>query len=113
MSICRGCGGTGIDASVSPRAAQMAQERIIMRRPDGSGATVRIMVSAEHRKVKLHFSGPLTLVIDHIAQREHDGYRIAGGDTPDRSLACEWCNGYGDPDGQLTAHALEQQLAQP
>lgn len=106
MNSCRGCGGTGIDASVPPRAAQAACLEIVMR-----GTTrnvVRIEVAGRLDRGRMRFTGPLTSVIEHVEQREHAGYQIVQGEKPDPALACQWCNGYGSPDGQLTVRALEK-----
>lgn len=106
MNACRGCGGTGIDAAVSPRAAQAASLEIAMRRTTGN--VVRISIDGRVDRGRMRFTGPLTLVIEHVEQREHAGYQIMQGEKPDPALACQWCNGYGSPDGQLTVRALEK-----
>lgn len=106
MNACRGCGGTGIDASVPPRAAQAACLPIVMRASTRN--VVRIEVTSRLDRGRLRFAGPLALVIEHVEQREHAGYRIVTGEKPEPALACQWCNGYGTPAGQLTVRALEK-----
>lgn len=114
MDVCRGCGGTGIDAGVTPRAAQAASMSILMRRTTGlitGGGTsnvCRINVSAESERGRMRFAGPLMLVHQHVEERLKNGYEIVDGERPDPALACQWCNGYGSPEGQLTVHALQK-----
>lgn len=113
VSICRGCGGTGIDASVSPRAAQAASVPVLMRRDTGvidyggTSNVARIAVAGSVDQGRMKYYGPLVKVCEHIDRRLRDGYVIVSGDRPDQALACRWCNGHGTPDGQLTVHALE------
>lgn len=71
---------------------------------------LRVVPWTEERRGRLQYEGALADVVFEIERRERLGW-IA--DWPyDKSWLCEWCNGYGDPTGQLTVHSLELQVAQ-
>lgn len=99
MSLCRGCAGSGVDISASPRAVQIAGHGLLIRFPEGAQRKRDVLVTLD-----LY---PLAELLPRI-----DKYVALGG-VPDhpfpltRKDFCSWCNGHGDPELQLTTHALE------
>lgn len=105
--VCR-CGGDGVSAGASPRAAAMAREELHMvRAPTASpfasyppDAKVgprpwRARASPDHAYTGTTFAGPLADLIPMAELRLDQGYEIKCGDVPDRSLLCERCEGSG------------------
>lgn len=99
VSLCRGCAGSGVDISASPRAVQVAAHGLMIRFPEGAKRKRDVLVTLD-----LY---PLAALLTRI-----EGYVALGG-VPDHPFPlsardfCSWCNGHGDSDGQLSTHALE------
>lgn len=99
MTLCRGCAGTGVDIAAPARGIQLAKHGVLITfGPDAK----------RKRDVLLTLDiYPLAELLDKL-----DFYLKLGGE-PEHPFPlgpddlCSWCNGLGNPDGQLTQHALE------
>lgn len=104
MSLCRGCAGYGVDIAAPARAIQLAKRGVLITFPPGAKRKRDVMLTLDIY--------PLAELLDRL-----DQYLKLGGE-PEHPFPlstadlCTWCNGTGNPDGQLTAHALEQAVAE-
>lgn len=100
MSLCRGCAGTGVDIAAPARAIQLAKRGVLITFPAGAKRKRDVMLTLDIY--------PLAELLDRL-----DQYLKLGGE-PEHAFPlstadlCSWCNGTGDPESQLTVHALEQ-----
>lgn len=110
MSVCRGCGGTGVGQHVSQRIAQIAARAYTVKRPPTSSTTrpkPRILKLGPRDTPRptavVRLQLPLAEMVDRVAELETQGFDVSG--VPWRKeWACDWCHGTGEP--QLSAATL-------
>lgn len=108
--ICRGCAGTGVSHRLTAREAQIVTIDHSMRRSNDTPAAMNFRVAPVEHRGRLIYEGPLALVLAEIDKRVKEGWWHSDPWEFEKRWLCEWCNGYGDPTGQLTTHALEQAM---
>lgn len=115
--ICRGCGGDGIDHSVSARERQMLRGIWYGRKPSSfNGVTSNQVVSLEivpvdsRSRKRLMAVGPVADVLDRMTHYESLGFAEFDHTREElEAIKCSWCFGTGVP--QLSAHTLEALVA--
>jgi hypothetical protein len=106
-TICRGCGGTGVDHSVPTRMLQVAQGPWnIGPKPGAKRLTTKVVQLG----LGVQFGQPLALLLATIAKAHAEGREVRHdiGVIPfplAKEHACTWCHGTGEP--QLSTQALQ------
>lgn len=114
MSVCRGCGGTGLDHTLSAREVQVAEAELLLRDDAGEGVRARHLNICRASDLEAgkrfggSFAAPLAPLIAEIERLEGEGFALVLGAWPERAWACSWCHGTGEPN--LSVATLNQRL---
>lgn len=111
-SVCRGCGGTGVDHSVHTRVLQIAQGPWIIGPKPGAK---RLTTTSVELGLGTQSSKPLALMLTTLAKAKAEGraitHTVTRAETPfplGKEHACTWCHGTGEP--QLSTQALQARI---
>jgi hypothetical protein len=113
-TVCRGCGGTGVDHSVHTRMLQVAEGPWTIGPKPGAKRLTTTVVALGTGSPALRVTGkPLALMLTTLAKAKAEGREVRHqvGDIPfplGKEHACTWCHGTGEP--QLSTQVLQARI---